>query len=162
MSLAVKIFFSCSVLILSTAFSFSSLPRHYTLSKPCFAVKNSPPTAAVETSGLSEEREDDLDNLLSETLFRMSFFMETDYLERVETEKLRNLFRTCREVCEIKDSTIPQAGRGLFASQDIPKHTIVAFYPVHCVGFKFPSGICQSVQAAAMEGDQIMIDHEKS
>ena len=155
---AFKVFFSCSVIILSSAFSFSSLP-HHTHTKPRFALKNSLPTAVVDTSGLSEEQEDDLDSLLFETLFRISFFMETDYLERVKNTKLRNLFRTCREICEIRDSTIPQAGRGLFALQDIPKHTIVAFYPVHCLGFKFPSGLCQSVQKTEM--DQ-MIDHEKS
>mmetsp|Transcript_34428 Transcript_34428/g.83573 ORF Transcript_34428/g.83573 Transcript_34428/m.83573 type:complete len:305 (-) Transcript_34428:38-952(-) len=90
----------------------------------------------------------------------MSFFMETDYLTQVDNHALREMFQFCRESVEVRNSTIPLAGRGLFATQDIPKHTIVALYATHCVGVKFPSGICQSVQVS--NGEVSEINHDKS
>lgn len=163
MQVTIQLFllFSCSLIVLSSAFSLSSLSISSSSSsraQPRFATCND--RSPVPSSGLSEQEADDLDDLLSEVLFRMSFFMETDYLERVENDALRNLFQACRTVCEIRESTIPQAGRGLFALQDIPKHTIISFYAVHSVGFKFPSGLCQSVQV--LDQEEQRIDHERS
>jgi hypothetical protein len=47
------------------------------------------------TSDLSEREEDDLDVLLGESLFRISFFMETNYLRKVGNPALRDLYETC-------------------------------------------------------------------
>ena len=115
----------------------------------------------IEKSALlGSDEEDYLDALFKEALFRMYFFMETDYLHRVENDELQNLFRTCMESVYIKQSTIPQAGRGLFARRDIPKGTIVAFYPVDSIGIKFESGLCNSVQLARDQDE--MIDVQSS
>jgi hypothetical protein len=111
------------------------------------------------TTTTAGDDEDDLDSLLSEVLFRTSFFMETDYSHRVENDALRELFQFCVDCVRTGNSTIQQAGRGLFATRPIKKHTIVAFYPVHCIGCKFTaSGLTQSVQIDSSE----VIKHESS
>ena len=109
---------------------------------------------------ITSTQEDELDALLKEALFRMSFFMSTDYLFKTKNRALRSLFETCIDSVYISDSTIPEAGRGLFAGKDIPKGTIIAFYPVDCIGFKFGTGLCNSVQLA--ENQNEMIDVESS
>ena len=50
---------------------------------------------------------------------------------------LEQMMQTCRDSVEISDSTIPGAGRGLFASRDIAKGTIIALYPIHSLGCQF-------------------------
>ena len=113
-----------------------------------------------DKSPLQPDEEDYLDALFKEALFRMSFFMETDYLHRVENDELQNLFRNCIDSVYINQSTIPQAGRGLFARRNIPKGTIIAFYPVDSIGIKFESGLCSSVQLARDQDE--MIDVQSS
>ena len=46
----------------------------------------------------------------------------------------------CTDYVEVKESTIPGAGRGVFAKKDIPRGTILCFYPAHgiLVGFDDP------------------------
>lgn len=112
------------------------------------------------TVTLNTTQEENLDAILKETLFRMSFFMDSDYLIRTENIALRSLFQTCIDSVYVKESTIPKAGRGLFAQREIPKGTIVAIYPVHLIGFKLGSGLCNSVQLANNQSD--MIDVERS
>lgn len=118
-------------------------------------------TTSATTTGLSLEQEDELDKLLTETLERMSFIMESTEALMQSSPALEELFETCRNGVSIAPSTIPQAGRGLFAARDIPQGTIVAFYPVHSMGCKFETtGLCQSVQLAKHPND--LIDNEKS
>eukprot|EP00980_Cylindrotheca_fusiformis_P008332 scaffold1750_cov108-Cylindrotheca_fusiformis.AAC.3 len=154
--------FSSVILVVSSAFQVlkSSSPttlRNSISSKPYFApIKNSLVDDVERgASGLSKREEDDLDILLDEALFRFSFFMETDYLRQVENAALRDLYTSCIDLVHVQNSTIPQAGRGLFASRDIPKHTIVTFYAAHCIGCKFPTtGLCHSVQMMMTTSDE--------
>jgi hypothetical protein len=123
-------------------------------------------TAGASKSAITatedEEKEEYLDFLLKEALFRTSFFMETDYLLQTTNKALRSLFQTCIDCVYIDKSTIPQAGRGLFASHDIPKGTIVAFYPVHFIGFRFQeSGLCNSVGLPSSSSSLSSTDDDK-
>eukprot|EP00536_Pseudo-nitzschia_multiseries_P007009 jgi/Psemu1/296426/fgenesh1_pm.156_\ len=45
-----------------------------------------------------------------------------------------------RKVVKCDESTIPGAGRGLFATQNIKKGTVIGFYPVHGIGAEFEDG----------------------
>jgi len=49
-----------------------------------------------------------------------------------------------RKIVSCGESSIPGAGRGLFASQNIKKGTVIGFYPVHAIGVEFEdeSSIC--------------------
>jgi len=114
---------------------------------------------------LSSTQDKYLDSILQDTLWRMSFFMETNFLLSTENNALKSLFETCIESVYISESKIPGAGRGLFAKKDIKKGTIVAFYPVHCVGLQFEeTGLCNSAQISLNDenGDEIMIDVKTS
>jgi len=42
-----------------------------------------------------------------------------------------------RKLVSIGESSIPGAGRGLFATQNIRKGTVIGFYPVHGIGAEF-------------------------
>mmetsp|Transcript_33606 Transcript_33606/g.79246 ORF Transcript_33606/g.79246 Transcript_33606/m.79246 type:complete len:317 (-) Transcript_33606:249-1199(-) len=45
-----------------------------------------------------------------------------------------------RKVVKCGESSIPGAGRGLFATQNIKKGTVIGFYPVHGIGAEFEDG----------------------
>ncbi len=140
--------------ILTTSIHSSRVPALHTIEN-----SNAVNASNDELGGIDEEN---LDALFQEALFRMSFFMETDYLLRVKNEQLQNLFQTCVDSVYIHPSTIPQAGRGLFAKVDIPKGTIIAFYPVHCIGLKFESGLCNSLQLSESNSNEDLIDVQSS
>jgi len=114
------------------------------------------------STGLDPKQEDQLDDLLTEALFRLDFFMGTDILLESGNAALRSLFQTCLDSVHIKKSTIAEAGNGLFASCDIPKGTIIGFYPVHAIGCRFESGACQSVQLTRRTDEFTQINHETS
>lgn len=109
-------------------------------------------------TGLSIQQTRHLDHLLEDTLYRIVFLMEhteklvndpgyaSEAVQHNDPTALRVLLQTCQETVHIGTSTIPNAGRGLFASQDIPKGTIVSWYPIHAIGCRFENGACQSVQ----------------
>lgn len=133
------------------------------------------PSTTTKT-GLTIQQQDQLEEVLSEALNRMTFVMDqTELLARQPVvdgeeshELLPALFQDCLESVRVADSTIPQAGKGLFATRDLPKYSIVGFYPVHCIGCIFPSpnenaynpNVCQSVQIS--EDPCKQIDHENS
>ncbi len=111
-------------------------------------------------TGLEPWQEQDLERVFDDVLFRMLFLMQRQAFLNVPNTAVRDMFQTCIESVEIANSTKPSAGRGLFATRDIPKGTIISFYPIHSIGCKFDSGSCLSVQIA--ESSEAMIDVEKS
>lgn len=115
---------------------------------------------APRSTGLEPWQEEELEQLFDDALMRMTFIMEAEAFATVENPAVRDMFRTCLDSVHVAPSTIPGAGRGLFASQDIPKGTIVAFYPIHAIGCKFDSGYCFSSQISESPDD--LIDMEKS
>ena len=143
--------------LLSLGVNTKKTSRDYSshLENAIASVDENPTTTEKPKSGISAEQEDELDEILMDALDRTIFIMENNVLARCNEDSLIDLFRTCVESVELGKSTIPGAGQGLFAKSDIPKGTIVAFYPIHSIGCKFPSGICQSVQAAEDSNHQI-------
>ena len=61
-----------------------------------------------------------------ETVMTSSFFESTPIL--------KTLLSKIDKQVEIKDSTIPNAGKGLFAKKAIKANTLVGFYPAHALG----------------------------
>jgi hypothetical protein len=62
----------------------------------------------------------------------MNQVMTTEFFE--SSPVLSALHSQCVQRSEIKESSIPGAGRGLFAKNNIQKGTIVSFYPAHALG----------------------------
>ena len=84
----------------------------------------------------------DLENAFSETMWKMKILQEDPEFMATRPPKLQDLFRTCKESVHVAKSSIPAAGKGLFASQDIQAGSIITFYPVHALGVNFRDGSC--------------------
>lgn len=56
--------------------------------------------------------------------------------------KLKSLMNKCQALVHVAESSIPAAGQGLVASQDIQAGSILTFYPVHALTVKFRDGSC--------------------
>ena len=78
--------------------------------------------------------EEFVDRVLTDALYQINMIMEEYFMEHCPDGSLQQLFRTCRGCVEMMQSTIPNAGNGLFATEDIPAGQIVTFYPVHTLG----------------------------
>jgi SET domain len=49
---------------------------------------------------------------------------------------LRQFLEDCANHCQIAPSTLTNAGRGLFATRDVPPGTIITLYPAHFLGLE--------------------------
>ncbi|KAI2512782.1 hypothetical protein MHU86_1570 [Fragilaria crotonensis] len=85
------------------------------------------------------DEEEYLYSVLNTALVQAQTLMKMDYREELPP-KLQQLFHYCRKAVETRQSTISNAGRGLFASIDIPAGTVVSFYPIHAVGANYWKG----------------------
>ena len=86
-----------------------------------------------------DDEEEYLYSVLNTALVQAQTLMRMDYREELPP-KLHTLFHYCRKSVETRQSTISNAGRGLFASIDIPAGTVVSFYPIHAVGANYWKG----------------------
>ena len=82
----------------------------------------------------------DLEHAFAETMWKMKILQEESEFMETRPSKLRDLFQTCQELVEVDTSTIPDAGKGLFASQRISAGSILTFYPVNAMGVNFADG----------------------
>lgn len=90
-----------------------------------------------------EEEDDDI-----QTILRVSLHQSCNIMEAAPytlPPALQKLFEYCGTAVSEGPSTIPQAGYGLFANEDISAGTIVSFYPIHAVGVNLPNGGSQIV-----------------
>lgn len=82
-------------------------------------------------------------------------------MERLQVEDcidcLGQLKKRIQKTVEVRESLIPGAGRGLFASKNIKAGTIVCFYPVHGLGIDFDY---DSICLGATEADQKFFDSD--
>lgn len=69
---------------------------------------------------------------LAQSVQRMSQVMTTEFFDA--SPVLSVMQSQCLKRVEIKESTIPGAGRGLFATTNIKSGTIITFYPAHALG----------------------------
>lgn len=67
-------------------------------------------------------------------LDRMNILMSDDAGSSPSMQDFQNRIR---KLVSIGESSIPGAGRGLFATQNIRKGTVIGFYPVHGIGAEF-------------------------
>lgn len=119
----------------------------------------------ADSSSLNQNKKYDLMiDVLKDTMHRAHFLMHSDFLmtKCPPQSPLGKMFQTCLNSCRVDTSTIPNAGNGLFATRDIPKHTIIAFYPIHAVGYKLDySTISVQMVPVTKESDE-RIHHETS
>jgi hypothetical protein len=117
------------------------------------------PSSTTTTTGNNDEDEANLDPALGITLNTAldqitDMMMDDSFLQEFPVESVRDLFRNCIDSVQVKPSSIPNAGRGLFAVQDIPAGQIVSFYPVHTLGVTLPNdGGTYSVQHVVVDDD---------
>lgn len=93
-----------------------------------FAVYPVRPTTISRTLSRLATQQATISAILHEGLERMEYIMDPDF------EPLSNLYSQCCKSIEIKESSIPDAGLGLFAKKNIKANTIVSFYPAHALG----------------------------
>lgn len=55
--------------------------------------------------------------------------------ETLESSLITNFFSAAGKLVEVKQSSIPGAGMGLFAKKQLKQGTIIGLYPTHCLGF---------------------------
>jgi len=88
--------------------------------------------------------EQDVEETVSESLWKLNILQSAEYNEYLRTSRsapaLQKLFRDCQDAVKVQQSSIPNAGNGLFCSRDIPAGSIVTFYPVHAMGVQFADG----------------------
>jgi len=82
----------------------------------------------------------DLEHAVSETMWKMKVFQEHSDFLSTRPKKLQTLFKVCEGSVKVATSSIPAAGNGLYAKQDIPSGSIFTFYPVHSMGVNFADG----------------------
>jgi len=74
---------------------------------------------------------------------KMDVVMTTEFFER--SPSLKNLYLNCAKLVEVKESSIPEAGLGLFAKKNIKAGTIICFYPAHTLGVEIGEGDSSSI-----------------
>jgi hypothetical protein len=70
-------------------------------------------------------------------LTKMAIISETDFASRFNKQRIRSV--------EIKASSIPGGGLGLFAKEKIKAGTIISFYPAHSLGIDMSDGSMRRV-----------------
>lgn len=71
-------------------------------------------------------------NFLLQNVETMNTIMTTEFFET--SPVLKRMHSQCVKSVEIRESSIPGAGLGLFATKNIKSGTIVSFYPAHSLG----------------------------
>ena len=84
----------------------------------------------------------DLEHAFSEAMWKMKVFQKDPEFLATRPESLRTLFQACQDSVQVAPSSIPAAGKGLFAVQDIPAGSMLTLYPVHAMGVNFEDGSC--------------------
>ena len=67
---------------------------------------------------------------IENALFKTKEAMKPEFFDTAPSS-LQKLYRNCQQIVHTAPSSIPNAGLGVFATMDIPKGTIVSWYPVH-------------------------------
>jgi hypothetical protein len=80
---------------------------------------------------------DDIRSLLAAALAKMKIVQEEEERFFFQSSSLKAFGQQMRDAVEARESSIPNAGQGLFARQKIKAGTIVSLYPVHCLGVDF-------------------------
>jgi len=92
-----------------------------------------------------------IEALLRRGQTKMNQVMTPEFFEQTSAS-LKQLRAKSAKAVEIKQSSIPGAGMGLFAKSNMKAGTIVSFYPAHTLGVEFDN---QQLWYSSREEDQI-------
>ena len=114
---------------------------------------------AVDGKGRSNEG---VHAALSDALWNVNYIMSPEFWKASTTPTVLQLFyeKTLATNGRTKESTIPQAGRGLFAARDLKAGSIVALYPVHTMGINLFQGGSEWVALDSSDQDYFMAASE--
>jgi hypothetical protein len=116
---------------------------------PCFEQACALKPSVRWATAPSEHDVDDANERMREALAKMNVVMTSDFF--LSSPTLKQFYTKLIKNIEVRESSIPGAGRGLFASKAIKANTIVSFYPAHALGMDSESPF---VTAAANTDDQ--------
>jgi len=85
-----------------------------------------------EAPSNSQTCSDTLESELMAGIRKMEAIMTPSFYE--EHESLAAFYKKLTKNVEVKESSIPDAGLGLFAKKPLKANTIVSFYPAHALG----------------------------
>jgi hypothetical protein len=111
--------------------------------RPSGATTTTTTTALACATNRRDNHLDDVRSLLAAALAKMKIVQEEEERfffqssSQSSSSSLKALGQQMREAVEARESSIPNAGQGLFARQKIKAGTIVSLYPVHCLGVDF-------------------------
>lgn len=86
--------------------------------------------------GIGDSTDDRLVDIRT-ALDRMNSLLQDD---AGSSSAMQDFQKRIRKVVSCSESSIPGAGQGLFAKQNIKKGTVIGFYPVHGIGAEFEDG----------------------
>jgi len=89
---------------------------------------------------------------LDAALSKMAAISEHEFAAKFNKRRLR--------LVEVKESSIPGAGLGLFAREKIKSGTIISFYPAHLLGIDLGDSIIRRELAKHGESGKIDVDQE--
>ena len=153
-------------------------PLFFAFSRPCAAFSPVPMQTASARVALSlstvAEKADDgavdgkgrsnegVHAALSDALWNVNYIMSPEFWKASTTPTVLQLFyeKTLATNGRTKESTIPQAGRGLFAARDLKAGSIVALYPVHTMGINLFQGGSEWVALDSSDQDYFMAASE--
>jgi hypothetical protein len=105
---------------------------------------------------------EDVHGALSDALWNVNYIMNPEFWHAPTTPAVLKSFyeETLTTGALAKESTIPEAGLGLFAARDLEKGTIVALYPTHTLGINFFNGGSEWVALDSDDQDYFMAASE--
>jgi len=74
---------------------------------------------------------------------KMDVVMRPEFFE--QSPSLKNMYSNCAKLVAVKESSITEAGLGLFAKKNIKAGTIICFYPAHALGVEIGEGESSSI-----------------
>jgi len=111
-----------------------------------------------DVDGRIERSVEEVSAALSDALWNVNYLMDPEFWQTSTTPAvLRSFYEKTLATSGItKESTIPQAGRGLFAARDLKAGSIVTLYPVHTIGINFFEGGSEWVALDETDQDYFM------
>ena len=89
-------------------------------------------TAIYQSSPTLSSSVAPIETSLQNGLTKMNQLMTAEFF--LKSPNLKKLYTQCTKSITVKQSSIPNAGKGLFATKNIKAGSIISFYPAHALG----------------------------